>query len=35
MSVGAAVSSSGATSGKRLPSVPRCFWKSTDAMTDR
>lgn len=35
MSAGAAVTSSGATSGKRLSSVLRCFWKSTDAMMDR
>lgn len=35
MSAGAAATSRGATSGKRLSSVLRCFWKSTDAMMDR
>lgn len=35
MSAGVAVTSSGATSGKRLSSAVRCFWNSTDAMMDR
>lgn len=35
MSAGVAAASSGTASGKRLSSVLRCFWRSTDAMTDR
>lgn len=35
MSAGVAVTSSGATSRKRLSSAVRCFWNSTDAMMDR